>query len=68
VKVKTGNTAGVGRINEKVHIIASQKHDLQYLQQASDVEQSSSEESDEEYIEVKSSTLVNTNKVQSINL
>jgi hypothetical protein len=30
VKVKTGNTAGVGRINEKAHIIASQKHDLQY--------------------------------------
>jgi hypothetical protein len=48
VKVKKRNTAGVGRINEKVHIVTSKMHDIQYLQQDSDVEEDSSEDSNEE--------------------
>jgi hypothetical protein len=38
VKMKKGNTSGVGRINEKVHIVTSKKQDLQYLQKDSDEE------------------------------
>jgi hypothetical protein len=39
VKVKKENSSGVGRINEKVHIVMSKTYDLQYLQQDSDVKQ-----------------------------
>jgi hypothetical protein len=38
VKLKKGNTSGVSRLNEKVHIVTSKKQDLQYLQQDSDEE------------------------------
>ena len=36
VKLKKGNSSGVGRINEKVHIVTSKKQDVQCLQQDSE--------------------------------
>ena len=43
VKLKKGNSSGVGRIDEKVHIVTSKKEDLQYLQQDSDDDSTSVE-------------------------
>jgi hypothetical protein len=43
LKLKKGNSSGVGRIDEKVHIVTSKKEDLQYLQQDSDEDSTSVE-------------------------
>jgi hypothetical protein len=50
VNVKMGRNAGVGRIDEKIHMMAGNRQELQYLQQDSDVEEEdeSSEDIDDE--------------------
>jgi len=46
INIKKGNIAGVGRINEKVHIATVSKRGIWYLQQVSEEEQQDDEESD----------------------
>jgi hypothetical protein len=50
VKVKIGRNAGVGRIDEKIHMMTGNRHELQYLQQDSDAEEEdeSSEDIDDD--------------------
>lgn len=46
INIKKGNIAGVGRINDKVHIASVSKQDIRYLQQDSEEEQQDDEESE----------------------
>jgi hypothetical protein len=50
VNVKMGRNAGVGRIDETIHMMTGNRQELQYLQQDSDVEEEdeSSEDIDDE--------------------
>jgi hypothetical protein len=48
VKLKKENTVGVSQINEKVHNVTSKMHDVQCLQQGSDVEEDNSVDSTED--------------------
>jgi hypothetical protein len=48
VKLKKENTVGVSQINEKVHNVKSKMHDVQCLQQGSDVEEDNSVDSTED--------------------
>jgi hypothetical protein len=46
INIKKGNIAGVGRINDKVHIACVSKRNIRYLQQVSEEEQQDDEESE----------------------